>query len=182
MHSIDDLRNYFEGQTCILVEPSLAPEAVAQFTFADGTSIRLHCTDLGHWIEKTVPTGAQYQDLDTLFRDLEHHQYNLSTSDDLFDLIEQEPGSEPSPALVPLVMVTDQTLRIRTPDGREFKASVRNLSAWEQAVCLHPKGPALLARAALDGDMWMSIFRRSSWEPQEYMPDCPEDLRVPWTA
>lgn len=168
MEQFLELKKYFEGKTVLSVDPPEACEAIAKFTMTDGTAFRLHATDLGYWVEDTIPKGSQYSDFNSLFTDFDHHQYKL----------EEHFTGEDVPA--PVVTVGEGILRLVSISGQSFEVKLSTLSAWERAVCEHPEGIKLLTQASQMGDLWRMVFCRRDWNTVQPEDRCPEVLRLPW--
>jgi hypothetical protein len=133
-------------------DPHIA-ESVAMFTLSDGSSFRLHATDLGAWIEETVPVGTSYRSLHDLLTDYYHHQYALG-----------------SPLAEPIVTVEGDLLELQG-EGRSFKGTISSFASEDQKLVRHTKGPALLAACATMGNLW-AIFLNHN----EYPDLCPPEL------
>jgi hypothetical protein len=164
------LKEYFEGKTVVSVDPPEAPEAIAKFTMSDGKAFRLHATDLGYWIEETIPSDGSHLGFDSLFNDYGHHYYNLQP---------QYGFDTPYPSIT----VDGRVLQVVAADGRVFKGDTNKFSLWEQFVCKHPDGLKLLVFASEMGDMWKTVFCRRQWDDEvesDYF--VPKELRLPWTG
>jgi len=143
-----ELASLMVGKTVIAVDPPCAGEAVAKFTLSDGTSFRLHATELGAWVEKTVASGGLYRSLDFMYRDYGH--YTLE---------------EPEVALI------DGRLVLEAPDGTQFIGVVDSFPEEDRKVVAHSKGFPLIAFAAQLGPMW-----RAAFSPKYYPDLCPLEL------
>src|SRR5271165_7683514 len=107
---LKQLQSLLEGKTIQSIEPPNASEAICRFVLTDGTSFRLHATELGFWIEGKAGVKG-YEDLDALMEDYGHHTYNLFPKYN-FDLPDAT------------VNLKDTTLEVIAPDGKVFSADI----------------------------------------------------------
>jgi hypothetical protein len=159
MKFLDKLKTCFEGKTIVSVDPAeYCSEALAKFTFSDGTAYRLCATDLGCWIEESKPDNSKYSSFDSIFTDVGHYTYEIQP---IFDF------NVP----LPKVEINDKTLIITTIDNKVFEADINKFTPWEQLVCNHAKGLKLISLAAEAGDMWRSVFTSRNTK-------CPKKLHL----
>jgi hypothetical protein len=150
------LRERLVGKTIEALEPPDCRDAICRVDLSDGTSFRLHATDLGFWVEDTVRSGGMYRSIGAACGDYGRHHYALESASNFKKKIRG-----------PKVLAGIDVIEAIAPDGREFRISVLDLPAWDRKVAGHPKGLKLIAKALFMGSMWNLAFFERSGCPSE---------------
>lgn len=149
--ALDQLRSLLEGHKVVHVLPPHAPEAICKLVLDNGTAFRLHATDLGFWIEKTVVSpDTVYQDMNSLVHDFYHYTYCFPYDDRTAS-----------------ATVADNLLTITARDGTQFRGDVSKFSDWEQLVLNDTQGLPLFQECLAMGDLWRLGFTQG---------ECPDHL------
>jgi hypothetical protein len=146
---LEAIRARLVGKTVTAVERAEANECICRIECSDGSTFRLHATDLGAWVEDTVRPGQKYEKLfgpGGLFVDYAHRFGHI----------------------LPGVQTEGQDVIFVTPTGETMIADLSRLPPDEQALARHPLSGPYLADAASLGGMAFFAFRED---------DCPEDFR-----
>ena len=155
---LEELRRLLEGKTIKKVLLPNGSEAICRFVMEDGSSFRLHATDLGFWIEDTKGSSG-YNSLNSLIRDI-YHNYNSD-----YEII--------------IINIMDESLTFSVTDGlssstddKIFTLKINKLTNGEKRIINHPKGIERLADAICVGDLWKIFFNKNS----QFSKDCPPEL------
>ncbi len=154
-NSFTELKELMEGKTVLHVEPPEATEAICRFHMSDGSVFRLHATDLGFWVEKTIEPGSSYETLDQLFNDYERYVYHMDERTPI--KIEVSTFSKQDPEL---------EILIQAPDGHEFKATVQKDSP-DGLLLDSDKAEEKIEYASELGSSWRMAFRISNSNYQD---------------
>jgi len=156
---IEQLQNRLVGKIIKAVEPSNGLEALCKFSMSDGSSFRLHATDLGAWIEEDVTDEGYYPNIDSLARAVYAYRYNLNHEAKSFANI-----------------IDNRTIVVDVGDGTLLKIKRYNKDKWEQQILNHPDVCHFLPRALEFGDMWKNLFRPNNMECFEGELPIPKEL------
>ena len=158
---LDKLRDLLVGKTIIRIERPNASEAICTFV-TNEASFRLHATDLGFWIEKTVEEGQSYPDITSWLEDYHNHFYKLGPS---YNHEVPDPNVERKSDHILLISV----------DGKQFKLGL-NLEPDELEIINHPRGLKRLSEAAACGDCWPMLFK-PGWDGEDGTTGmCPKQI------
>ncbi len=152
---VNKLRALLVGKTIAAIESPNATEAICRFEMTDGTSFRLHATDLGAWIEKATRIGEPHKSLfgeAGIFSEYAHHVYYHDN---------REPKG---------VDITADKVTIIAQDGRAFTAKREDLTEDENKIVAHPEAARLLIEAADCGKAAEIVFSEDSY-------GCPPELQ-----
>ena len=170
---LEKLQLLLEGKTVLKVEDPNASEAICKITLSDGTSFRLHATDLGFWIEQTSNVDGKYNSLTSLLIDYSHNVSSFEYKE-LIKLRQEYDNNIPANKYyqVPNAIITmnNSYCKFVAPDGREFLIDKSKLSDYEISILKNKKGLKMLSEAAYLGDAWVLLFNKSNKK-------CPAELR-----
>lgn len=135
---VKQLSDLLVGKTIERIENPNASEAIAKFVMTDGTAFRLHATNLGAWIEKTVAKNKDdlYSSLTDLIAD-----YDYETKE-------------------PPIYYDEEPIRFVAPNGKQFRINHSALTQQEGKIIELSDGLALLLEAFSMGDCWKLFFRK----------------------
>lgn len=169
---IKELRSLLEGKTIQKIKDSKAPESICTFVMSDGSSFRLHATDLGFWIEETCNYNGRYSSLNALITDYGNHVMHLTNEYNRSINIKYDynpPDGAYYLALDAKIIIDSDNCKFIAPDGKEFIGNLSKFSNYERKILLHSKGQKILAEWAVMGNYWTMMFNNSN-------KDCPEEL------
>lgn len=151
MNEFDKLKSLLENKKIIKVEDPKVSECICKFTMEDGSSFRLHATDLGFWIEETVSNNNEYQSLNSLMNDINK----------LSDSYNQEKAE----------IIKFNNKFIFSLLNKDYIIDEKNLSEKEKFILNSDIGKNILIDAIETGPFWKSRF-------SSYNDDCPEEFYI----
>lgn len=156
---IEDLQDRLVGKIISAIEPSNGLEALCKFVMSDGSSFRLHATDLGAWIEEDIKSDGFYPDINSLAQAVHNYRYRLSTT-------------------IPSVSaeIVSDVIMIDVCNGELFRIKRSSKDEWENKILKHPDVCKFLPRALEFGDMWKTFFYPNNMECFEGELPVPEEL------